>query len=263
MLQQTLLTPSSLPVVNSQALIAQHQLMATFDHLNPNSVYPRGQFSDADFAGSGMLAMNLQEKFHVFNAPQNEFPVLSEGAGSFSSRHRPQCIEHLDLSSIALSSPTHWNVQSPILGGEPSFATTTSRQMNIHNEDARDAGRFIIDSSDHAVSSPSSAFSTNGHLLPVTPTTPSTCSKVLLPEFCQEASSKKLFSGSSFFLRLHVFCAFIFCADVTKANIPKVDNVVEPSPAVVPSVSYCSSLSVLDVVQSFALAKKMRCSHEV
>lgn len=210
MLQQTLLTPSSLPVVNSQALIAQHQLMATFDHLNPNSVYPRGQFSDADFAGSGMLAMNLQEKFHVFNAPQNEFPVLSEGAGSFSSRHRPQCIEHLDLSSIALSSPTHWNVQSPILGGEPSFATTTSRQMNIHNEDARDAGRFIIDSSDHAVSSPSSAFSTNGHLLPVTPTTPSTCSKVLLPEFCQEASSKKLFSGSSFFLRLHVFLCIHF-----------------------------------------------------
>ena len=194
-LQQTLLSPPSLPVNNSQALIPQHQLMTTFDHLNPNSVYSKGQFSDVEFAGSGILAMNTQEKFHVFNAPQNEFSIITEGAGNFSSRHHRPVIEHLDLSSLSLSSPTQWNVQSPILGGG-TFATTTSRQTNTHNQDAMDARRSIFDSDDHSVSSPSSAFSPNHHLLPVTP---STCSKVLLPEFCQEASSRKLFSGFMIF----------------------------------------------------------------
>lgn len=216
-LPHKLLAPAPVSFTNSHALVPQHQLMASFDHLNPHGIHPRVHASDVECVESGISGMTFQERIHVFNphqndfsSHQNDFPIVSESDGNFSARHRP-VIEQLDISSLAVSSPTLWNLQSPIQSGESSYVSTTSRNIYAHNEDARDttvSRRVAIDSSDQPLNSPSGALSPDNHSL----ITPPTCSKVLLPEFSQEVCSKKLFS------------------DVTKTNIPKATSAAIPNP---------------------------------
>jgi hypothetical protein len=205
-LQPKILAPPAAPPAasypSSQALVSQHQLMTSFDHLNPHAVLQRAQISEVESVGNGMSAMKFQEtqRFHGFSSQQNDYPNgVCELGGSFSARPRP---EHLEFSSLASNSPSQWNVQSPLQSGDSSYVPTTSRQMYIHNEEAREARRVLVDSSgDHALISPSGALSPDRcqHM------TPPTCSKVLLPEFSQEASSKKLFLGSPIML---ISCSF-------------------------------------------------------
>jgi hypothetical protein len=188
------------PFANSQALVAQHQLIASFDHLNPHVFHPRAQISDVDCVESGMSAMNFQERYQGFNGHPNDFSMASE-AGNFSVRHHRPVTENLELSSLAVSSPTQWNLHSPIQSGDSAHVPTSSRKMFSHNQEARDAMRVVIDSTgDHTLNSPSSASSPytsnasqNSFSHPLI--TPPTCAKVLLPEFSQEFSSKKLFLG--------------------------------------------------------------------
>ncbi len=181
--------------------------MASFDHLNPHALHPRAQISDVDCVESGVSAMNFQERYQGFNAHQNDFSMASE-AGNFSVRHHRPVTENLELCSLAVSSPTQWKLHSPIQSRDSADVPTSSRKMYSHNQDARDAMRVVIDSGDRALNSPSSALSPdtsntwqNGfssHPL----ITPPTCAKVLLPEFSQEFSSKKLYLGPSVFLLL-------------------------------------------------------------
>jgi hypothetical protein len=193
-LQHRNLAPLVAPLANSQALVSQQQLMTSFDHLNPHSMHHKAQISEVESVESGISAMTLQQtqRFHGFSAQQNDFPNICESVANFSSRQRPS-VEHLDLSSLSPNSPSQWNVQSPLKSGESIYGPSVSRQMFFQNEEARDARRVMIESSgNRSLSSPSSALSPDHfqHL------TPPTCSKVLLPEFSQEFSSKKLFSGS-------------------------------------------------------------------
>jgi hypothetical protein len=204
--QQKLLSCSSAaPFANSQALVAQHQLMTSFDHLNPYAIHPRAQLSDIECVESGVSTMSFQENFHGFSAQQNGIPMVPESR-NFNARQRP-IIEHFELSSPAVSSPTQWNVQSPVQSGESAYDPTVSHNMYTHNEDTRHARR-IFDSGDHALNSPSGALSPECHPI----ITPPTCAKILLPEFSQDLNSKKLFVGQESFkhvcnrMRVHFCC---------------------------------------------------------
>lgn len=157
-------------------------------------MHQRAQISDVESVESGISAMNFQDTHRSYgiSAQRNDFANVCESGSTFSVRQRP-VIEHLDLSSLASISPSQWNVQSPLQSGDSTHVPTASRPMYVHNQEEREARSVINESSgDRSLNSPSSALNPD-HFQQ---STPPTCSKVLLPEFCQEASSKKLFLGS-------------------------------------------------------------------
>jgi hypothetical protein len=205
-LQHRNLASQCAPSVDSQALVSQQQLMTSFDHLNPHSMHPRAQISEVESVEIGISAMNFSDtqRVHGFSTQQDYIPNNCESGLNYSTRQR-SVVEKLDLSSLASNSPSQWNIQSPLQRGEYCHVPTASRQMFAHNQEGREARRVVFESSgDHSLNSPSSALSPD-HFQQLTPPT---CSKVLLPEFSQEASSKKLFLGSKISTSFAFGCLF-------------------------------------------------------